>query len=198
MQPLHGVIPVLQVAAAPVALDQALVCLAVTGRAADVRCHHGDTAGGEVLVQRLVERALLRLGAAVNRQDDGNSPFGVARAVQPRGDVAAVERGVRDQLSVDERVFRRYPHPALRDGAGLAGRRLDDEDLGRTARARQDDGCAHTVVRQRYRRLESRQVRSRAAREIRRGEIAASRDVAELEHVPTVLVDDPGEHAAVM
>src|SRR5581483_3267790 len=56
VQPLDGVLPVLHVAAAPVALDEPLVALAVAGRAPDVRREHGDSPARQVLVERAVDR----------------------------------------------------------------------------------------------------------------------------------------------
>src|SRR5207248_1613757 len=123
-QPLRRVLPVPHVAAAPIALDQPLVALAVAGRAADIRREHRDTAADEVLVDGAVDRTLLRLGPAVDRDDDRDTSVRVARAVQPRGDPAPVEARIADQLDRGELVLREAAaDPTLGNGARRARRR---------------------------------------------------------------------------
>ena len=162
MQPLDGMVPVLHVAAAPVALYEPLIRLAVARRAADVRRQHSDAAADEVLVQRVVLRVLLRLGAAVDREHDRDTSLD-GRAIQPRRDLAIVERRVRDQLEVGELVLGWYADPALRDCARAARPGLHHPGLRGTPRPRQDDGGTRPVVRECDRRTEAREMRPRAA-----------------------------------
>ena len=140
VQPLDRVVPILQVAAAPVALDQTLVGLAVARRAADVRREHRDAAAQQVLVQRVVERMLLRLRAAVDREDDRHAAVRLTRPVEPSRDLPAVERRVRDRLHVHELVVAEAAaDPALRHRPRLAGLGVDDVHLRRRPRAGEDD-----------------------------------------------------------
>src|SRR5207244_10627234 len=116
---LNGVLEVLQVAAAPVALDQLLVALAVAGRAADVRREDADAEAAQVLVERLVPRPLLRLRPAVDRQHGRERPLALG-PVEPGGDLVAVEAVERDQLDVAEIVLAEAADPALGHGPGVS------------------------------------------------------------------------------
>jgi hypothetical protein len=76
---------VVQVDAAPVAVDAGLPGAAIAGGAADVRREDGNAAVKQALVQRVVAGAFLPFGAAVDGQQD-RVRSGSGRAVQPCGD----------------------------------------------------------------------------------------------------------------
>ena len=196
MQPLDGVFPVLHVAATPIALDEPLVRLAVARRPADVRREHRDAAREQVLVERLVERLLLRLGPAVNRQDDRHLAVGLG-AIEPGRNLTPVEAGIAHELDVDEVVFVQPAHAAVGDRVGLAGGGLDDPGLGRPSRSRENQSCVRAVWRQRERRLCTGQVRARTGRQVRLRKIAPGLEVTKTQAVVAVVVHEPGEYSSI-
>ena len=83
-------------------------------------------------------------------------------------------------------------------GRARSGRGLDDPGFGRTARARDDQSRVRAVRRQRQRRFGAGQVRARAAGQLRLGEVLTGVEIAQPQPVVALVVDDPGEHPAVV
>ena len=185
------VLPVLHVAAAPVALDEPLVRLAVPRRASDVGRHHGDAAAEQVLVERVVEGSSCASGPPWIRH--GHPPVGL-RSVEPGRDLAPVEARVADQLDVDELFLARCAHAALRGRAHAGAARLRDPHFRRAAGA---DRITATCE-------PSSESATGGRKPVRCGRAPAgspsgkfSLTVAAAQVLPAVDVDEPGEHAAV-
>ncbi len=186
-KPLRSGLPVLQVDVAPVTVDHPLVRLAVAGRAADVRREDADPARAEILRERLVARALLRLGAAVDVQHDRVRPVD-GRTEQPGGDVEPVPARVRRELRLDHRVRRRQADAAVGHALCLAGRRVDDVDVLPEPRLVPQDGDARAVRRDGEHRVV---LMRRARRELRVG------TVADAKLRPAAIVLEPRDDTAV-
>ena len=85
----------------------------------------------QVLEDGPVHRLLLRLGPAVDRDDERCRAASVG-AVQPGRDLAPVEARIADELRLAQLERREPGGPALGDGLRVTGLGLDDVDLGRT------------------------------------------------------------------